>query len=63
VDVPLDSPVLKQGWWAIERDGVQLCRWTDGNAVLPLPAASGPCVLELQVATLAYPAVTEARAA
>ena len=62
IDVPLDSPVLQRGWWTVERDGVQLCRWTAGDASLPLPFVSGPCVLELQVGTMAYP-VSEARAA
>ena len=62
VQVPLDSPDLQRGWWATERDGVQLCRWTTGDASLPLPAVSGPCVLELQVGTMAYP-VIQARAA
>ena len=62
IDVPLDSPVLQRGWWDVERDGLQPRRWTAGDASVPLPAVSGPCVLELQVGTLAYP-VTEARAA
>ena len=54
VDVPLDSPALRQGWWALEREGNALRRWTAGGAVLILPAA-GPVVLEVRVETLRYP--------
>ena len=32
------------GWWAVERDGQTISRWTNGEAVLPLPAmAAMPC--------------------
>jgi hypothetical protein len=62
VDVPLDSPSLQQGWWAVERECGTLCRWTTGDAALPLPVSTEPCVLELRVGTQAYP-VVEALAA
>jgi hypothetical protein len=46
--IPLDHPHLSQGWWAVERYGATLRRWTDGNAVVPLPALDGPAVLEIR---------------
>ena len=48
-DIPLDHPSLVSGWWAAERDGIALRRWTDGNAVLPLPAVGGVPMLEIAV--------------
>lgn len=55
-DVPIDHPALKQGWWAIERDGpTMLRRWTNGNAFLALPEISGPAMLEVHLSdTLTY---------
>ncbi len=55
-DVPLDHPSLSQGWWAVERSGSELRRWTSGTAVLPLPQLSGPAVLEIAAGSsgLAY---------
>jgi Hint domain len=61
-DVPLDGPALRRGWWEVERDGDALRRWTDGDAVLRLPATVGPALLEVRADTLPYP-MTEARAA
>src|SRR5262245_24280061 len=29
-DVPVDHPGLTKGWWAVEREGKALRRWTDG---------------------------------
>ena len=49
-DIPLDHPSLVSGWWAAERDGTALRRWTDGNAVLPLPAVDGVPMLEIAIA-------------
>ena len=37
-EIPVDHPDLSRGWWAVERDGQVMSRWTDGDAVLPLPA-------------------------
>jgi hypothetical protein len=48
-EMPLDSPDLSEGWWAIERDGIAMRRWTNGDAVLPLPALSGPLILEIHL--------------
>ncbi|HXT81887.1 MAG TPA: Hint domain-containing protein, partial [Acetobacteraceae bacterium] len=31
-DVPVDHPALSEGWWAPERNGAALWRWTDGDA-------------------------------
>jgi Hint domain len=64
-DIPLDHPCLAAGWWAVERDGTELHRWTDGDAVLPLPATSGASTLEVRVAgSVAYVAAAAmARAA
>ena len=50
-EIPVDHPDLALGWWAIERDGQALRRWTDGEAVLPLPAAAaGTLMLEVHLA-------------
>ena len=56
-DVPLDHPTLLRGWWAVEHTGIALRRWTNGDAVIPLPASDGPTILEVHVACtgLAYP--------
>ena len=49
-EVPVDHPDLVRGWWAIERDGQAMSRWTDGEAVLPLPAMHGNLLLEIHLA-------------
>ncbi len=49
-EVPVDHPDLTRGWWAVERDGQIMSRWTDGEAVLPLPAMSGNVMLEIHLA-------------
>jgi hypothetical protein len=46
----MDHPDLTQGWWAVERDGQIMSRWTDGEARLPLPAMSGTAMLEIHLA-------------
>jgi hypothetical protein len=48
--MPVDHPDLSEGWWAVERDGVAMARWTNGSALLPLPAFSGPAILEVRLA-------------
>jgi hypothetical protein len=54
-EVPVDHPDITRGWWAVERDGQMMSRWTDGEAVLPLPAMSGTVMLELHLAgTMIY---------
>jgi hypothetical protein len=49
-EVSVDHPDLAKGWWAIERDGQAICRWTDGEAELPLPAMRGDVMLEVHLA-------------
>lgn len=44
----MDHPGLVQGWHAVERDGVALRRWTDGEAVLPLPVISSLTLVEVR---------------
>ncbi len=48
LDLPLDHPDLSQGWWAVERDGTTMRRWTNGDAMLPLPPFAGPAILEIR---------------
>ena len=65
-EVPVDHPNLSQGWWAVEQDGPMMSRWTDGEAVLPLPAMRGHVILEIQTAgamIFAVDAASERRAA
>jgi hypothetical protein len=57
--IPLDHPDLSQGWWALERYGSELRRWTDGNAILPLPALDGPTVLEVRASAGGMAYVTD----
>lgn len=48
--VPLDSPLLAEGFHPIERNGAELWRWTDGAARLILPSRPRQAVtLELLV--------------
>jgi hypothetical protein len=49
-EIPVDHPDLTRGWWAVERDGQIISRWTDGEAVLPLPAMCGLIMLEIHLA-------------
>lgn len=52
-ELPLDHPDMKQGWWAVERDGHAIHRWTTGAAMLPLPAANGAIrLLEIEAGCL-----------
>ena len=62
-EIPVDHPDLTQGWWAVEHDRQMMSRWTDGEAVLSLPAMSGTVMLEIHLAgtmTYAVDAVPEA---
>lgn len=53
--IPLDHPDLSRGWWDVERNSVELWRWTNGDAEITLSAASS-AVLEIVLAgSLAYP--------
>jgi Hint domain len=49
-EIPVDHPDLSRGWWAVERDGQLMSRWTNGEAVLPLPEMSGHVMLEIHLA-------------
>jgi hypothetical protein len=49
-EIPVDHPDLTRGWWAAERDGQTMSRWTDGEAVLPLPGTCGLVMLEIDLA-------------
>ena len=62
-EIPLDHPALSQGWWDTERDGSRLCRWTNGDAVLPLPESNGSLLLELHAdnGNLSYAVNNDAR--
>ena len=58
--IPLDHPQLSQGWWAVERYGAVLRRWTDGNAVVLLPELHAPTVLEIRASRGGMAYVTNA---
>jgi hypothetical protein len=45
-ELVMDDPMLDQGWWQVEWHADQPCRWTDGNANLPI---KGPAVLEVRL--------------
>jgi hypothetical protein len=61
-EMPLDHPALADGWHAPERAGDALWRWTDGSAVLPVPA--GTTMVEIALAgTAEYPVADAADAA
>jgi hypothetical protein len=47
-ETPIDHPDLMRGWWDAEGTGSTLRRWTNGDAVVPLPATDGPAMLEIQ---------------
>jgi len=56
LDVPLDHPGLRDGWWDVEHDGPAMRRWTNGDAALPLPTFQATAVLRLECAgRLSYP--------
>jgi hypothetical protein len=57
--IPLDHPQLRDGWWALEREGWRHARWTNGSAELKL-ALRGPAILEVEIAALEAYLVTEA---
>ena len=48
-EVPVDHPDLVQGWWAVERDGQMMSRWTDGKAAAAAADARSR-VLEVHLA-------------
>lgn len=63
-EIPVDHPDLASGWWAVEREGNALRRWTDGDAVLPLPTMDGDALLEIHFGgAITYLAEPQRRAA
>lgn len=49
MELAADHPAFMQGWHSVEHDGSVLWRWTDGNAVLPIPLRAGPLTVEIHV--------------
>jgi len=41
VDLPLDIPALRQGWWAVEWEGKAPGRWTTGMLCCPSQLSQG----------------------
>ena len=55
-EVGMDDPALDQGWWAVEWEDHAPCRWTRGDAIVPV---IGEGVLEVELAgTMLYPVGT-----
>jgi hypothetical protein len=44
-EIAIDDPALGRGWWQVERDP-GICRWTNGDALLP-PLAGGVLTVAL----------------
>jgi hypothetical protein len=54
-EIPVDHLALSRGWHEAERDGGAPWRWTNGDAILPLPTFSGPVLLEVHLGgTMTY---------
>nr|WP_294522334.1 Hint domain-containing protein [uncultured Rhodopila sp.] len=51
LEIPLDHPGLGQGWWAPEREGKTMRRWTNGEALLPLPESDDARILEIRASS------------
>ena len=49
--IPLDHPLLTEGWHAMEPDG----RWTNGRAIIPAELVQGGAITIDLAATLAFP--------
>lgn len=55
-EIPIDAPLMLEGWHAVERGGGRLWRWTDGEGSFRLPPMPGPLIAELTLAgQVAYP--------
>jgi hypothetical protein len=53
--ISMDHPTIGTGWWAIERDGDMMWRWTDGNAWISIES-DAPALLRIALnAAPAYP--------
>jgi hypothetical protein len=46
--ISIDDPTLCKGWWAPERAGAALWRWTDGEAHIVLPIGTTMLHVEMQ---------------
>jgi len=58
--IPVDDPRLTRGWYAAERKGITIWRWTDGAAQIPWIDISGPAVVTIRCSTLTeYPTYDE----
>ena len=60
-EIAIDSPALRDGWWAAEHAGSQTFRWTAGAARLSLPRVAGPATLEMTFVERASHPVETAR--
>ena len=54
-EVPVDSPLLMDGWYDVERDSARMSRWTDGCARLLVPIGTQMIEIHLTGST-EYPA-------
>jgi hypothetical protein len=50
-EIPMDYPTLSRGWHAVEREGHELRRWTDGDADLTALFEAGADLTVLEVYT------------
>lgn len=48
-EMPVDHPGLTKGWWAVERDGTAMCRWTNGDAWISLPNMAGTALMTVNI--------------
>ncbi len=48
-EMPVDHPGLTKGWWAVERDGTAMCRWTNGDAWIALPKMAGTALMTVNI--------------
>jgi hypothetical protein len=61
--VPLDGPGFGPGWWGIETAGPTAYRWSNGNALLTVPAGTKLLTLHVHALRAATPAPAQSRAA
>ena len=59
-EIPMDHPGLTQGWWQVERDGIKLLRWTNGDATVPLFGADMEMrIIDIDAGGMVYPTLSE----
>jgi hypothetical protein len=61
--VPLDGPAFGAGWWDIEQAGTGAFRWSNGDAVIAVPAGTKLLTVRLHAAAPAACASVRAEAA